>query len=265
MTVTAGSQDLADGVLERLEEFLKEKCTAGMFSHERGGVCAHLHAQGIVRARCKGAKSMNAMLTQWLGWNETKPSPGARIQCKALMNTGIHTWHGMLGYCSKDAGENHFRSVMHNVSEDDLAIGGDEYLKHGAGPLKQRIGLDPNKIFDKALSFANMRMRGKSRPSLSLVLQQMILTGKYYPTAHWVVPTSGHGWDLDRANAVWKMMLLPHETSLDDVKFVFTRRGNRYWDQAPPAHGLSDDAELKQGNDNAVNARGDAFFQDEPG
>lgn len=264
VTVSAGSEDLQEGVLERLHEFLAEKCLAGMFSLEKGGVCQHLHAQGVVRIVCKGAKSINTLLHSWLGWNDNKPSPGARIQCKALMNAGIHTWHGMLGYCSKDSNQGHFRSVMHEVSEDDLAIGGDEYLKHGAGPLKQRIGLDPGKIFDKALIFANMRMRGRSRPSLSCVLQQMISTGKYYPTAHWVTPTSGMGWDLERANAAWKMMLVPAETTLDDVNFVFGRRKDRYSAPPAPVNTLSDHAPLKQIGDNLENVREDAFFVDEP-
>ncbi|MCJ1426806.1 hypothetical protein MMC29_004709 [Sticta canariensis] len=130
------------------------------------------------------------MLNEWLGWNKQKPSPSARVQCKAMP---------------------HFRTVTHNVSEDDLAIGG-EYLKLGAGPLEERIGLDPGKIFDKAIIFFNMRMQEKSKPSLSCVLQHMIMSGKYYPTAHWVTPTSGTGWDFDRANTAWKM---PHETSIE--------------------------------------------------
>lgn len=264
VTVSAGSVDLPEGTLERLQQFLVEKCLVGMFSLERGGVCAHLHAQGVVRIMCKNAVSVNSILTKWLGWNESKPSPGAKIMCRALVGKGIHTWHGLLGYCSKDHAEPHYQDVMHNVSADDIAIGVDEYLKHGAGPLKQRVVLDPARIFDKAMAFANMRMRGKLRPSLTCVLQQMMLTGKYYPSASWVVPSAGMGWDLDRANAAWKMMLLPRETTFQDVEFVFGRRTNRYFDKPIPEHGLSDCVPANEGNSNAVNAIGEAYFVDEP-
>ena len=117
-----------------------------------------------------------------------------------------------------------------------------------AGPLKERIMLEPERIFGKALIFANMRIRGKLRPLLSCVLHQMVLTGKYYPSAKWVVPSPGMGWDLDRANAAWKMMLLPHESSFEDVEFVFSRRSNRYFDRPVTANTLSNTITARHGS-----------------
>lgn len=56
-----------------------------------------------------------------------------------------------------------------------------------------------------------------------------MLTGKYHPSADWVVPLMGQGLDIERANICWKMCLFPEETSFDEVQFVFGKRGDQYY------------------------------------
>lgn len=42
------------------------------------------------------------------------------------------------------------RLLLHNVTETDIELGKDQYLKHGAGALKTRTALTPSSIFYKA-------------------------------------------------------------------------------------------------------------------
>ena len=213
---------------------------------------------------------MNSILKNWLGWNIKKPSPGAKITCRSLKGDGLHTWHGLIGYCMKDLGQQHYQEIMHNVSADDVSLGQDQYLKHGAGPLKERIVLEPRKIFDKAVMFYNMRMRHMTRmrmPDLIFVLHQMILTGKYYPSGEWVVPHQGSGWDQERVNACWKMMIDPTHTSIEEVEFLFSKRDNRYTSSGVPDLGLVRSfcpSAQNVGNNNRANLFGEVHFVEEP-
>ena len=47
---------------------------------------------------------------------------------KKLVGVGVHIYIGMLGYCLKDKGEDHFEIVHHNVINE---AGLEEYVKFG--------------------------------------------------------------------------------------------------------------------------------------
>ena len=224
VTISAGSRDIDKSVMAKLQAFLEPSCLAGIFAFEKGGTCAHLHVQGVVRAECKGAVSMNRALNKLLGWDVAKPSPGARVMCRALTGKKLHTWHGMIGYCMKDMPEKHYAHVLHNISDDDIAVGQDQYLMHGAGPLKDRCVLTPKNLFERAIIFYNQHERANPRVQLPLLLTRMMQSKKYYPSAEWVIPHQGQGVDMDRANRVWRMLVHPQETIVEDVYLVFSRR-----------------------------------------
>ena len=224
MTISAGAVDIDKKILSKLEGFMKEECEAGIFALERGGTCAHLHVQGLIRAAAKNACSMNARLNKLLGWDDCKPSPGARVMCKSLSGKKLHTWHGLIGYCMKDSVEKHFECVTLNISDDDISLGFDQYLMHGIGPLKDRTSITPGNIFDRAIIFYNQHERGRPRVQLPQVLTHMITSTKFYPSSQWVIPHQGQGMDMDRANKVWRMMVHPKETKVEDVFLVFARR-----------------------------------------
>jgi hypothetical protein len=40
-----------------------------------------------------------------------------KVSSTALKQKGIHTWLGMLGYCSKDEGQPHYKCWKKNVSD----------------------------------------------------------------------------------------------------------------------------------------------------
>jgi len=64
----------------------------------------------------------------------------------------------------------------------------DEYLRKGAGPLKNKASLTPHNIFHKAAAFHKLSMRAARRVGLHHVLKAMLQTGKYYPSANWIMP-----------------------------------------------------------------------------
>ena len=270
VTISAGSCDIEQSTLDHMKTFLNERCEAGLFAFERGGSLAHRHIQGVIRVMCTGGKNMNTEIRKFLGWDKNKPSVGASVMCKALTQTKVHTWHGMIGYCQKDTGEEHFKEVYHNISADDMSLGAEQYLRHGAGPLKNRIMLEPKRTFDKAMIYYNMYCRTNPRVDIETCLLMMLRTGKYYPAAEWVIPHTGQGWDRVRAAIAWRMLIHPEQTTLDDVHCVFGQRIYRYWEKVPDltqvniTGPLADNLPAGTMVDNRANAQGDVHFVDEP-
>ena len=69
-----------------------------------------------------------------MGWNNkaTRP-PGSKIKITCLKDCELHTYEGMLGYCTKDEGKAHYEVIMHNVTAEELQRGKDLYIAFGAG------------------------------------------------------------------------------------------------------------------------------------
>lgn len=47
-----------------------------------------------------------------LGWDENPPT-GHVVSCENLVDEGLHTFLGMVGYCMKDNGEDYLGFVHH--------------------------------------------------------------------------------------------------------------------------------------------------------
>lgn len=145
------------------------------------------------------------------------------VNSKGLTGKGLHTWHGMLGYCQKDMHEKHYYKYMSaGINDEDLAAGCDLYCHMGNGDLKNKAVISVHTLFERATTFYKMKMRAHyERPSLAHVLLRMHRTGKYYPAANWVVPTAGQGMSVQRANAAWLMSVSPAEVQLQHIMHVY--------------------------------------------
>lgn len=244
VTVSIGGSDLPDEgrpLLTKLEKFLTERCLAGMFSLERGGSLLHLHAQGVVRIESTCAATVSKLVKKALGWDVNKPA-GALVMCRTLAQRGLHTFTGMLGYCSKDAMEPHFARVLHNVTEADLEDGLDVYIKFGKGELKNRVMLNPNNMFERAQLYFMYRWRGrKGEVDIERVLLRMMRTGKYAPSAQFVIPYQGRGMERRRANALWRMIIAPSTTEQHHINDVFFAREQGRYHEGLNVHIRSDD------------------------
>jgi hypothetical protein len=185
---------------------------------------ANLHIQAAIRIYAKTASVATTRIKQALGWNagaDPPPPPGRVVMSRALRGQGLHTWHGMIGYCMKDHGQAHFVSFFKGVSQDDIDRGQHEYAKYGAGPLKNRAVLTAQNLFHRTLIYWLYVNPDRRVIDLEQVLRDMLRTGKYYPAAAWVTPHQGRGMVPDRARALWEIMREPHLTSLQHVRTVF--------------------------------------------
>lgn len=144
VTISAGSRDIDKAVVwPQLHYFVKNRCVAGLISLEKGFQEDHLHCQGVLRlviqdsASVKGAcTSINRELKECLGWQKKDTAPkGFKIKVTALKDCDLHTFEGMLGYCTKDKGLPHYDVIMENVTEDELKRGADLFVRFGAGKL----------------------------------------------------------------------------------------------------------------------------------
>ena len=102
----------------------------------------------------------------------------------------LHTFLGMVGYCSKDIGLDHFRSILKGVTREDRMRGAELFLRMGASqPMKGRTELTPNNIYERAGVFKSKC--GRQGDGFKLTLYKMLNSGKYYPSNLWVVNNSG--------------------------------------------------------------------------
>lgn len=55
------------------------------------------------------------------------------------------------------------------------------------------------------------------------VITRMLRSGKFVPSADWVIPVKGNGMELDRAEVAWKVLIDPQNTSMVNTEFLFTK------------------------------------------
>jgi hypothetical protein len=64
---------------------------------------------------------VNKLIKTALGWN---PAPkGGVVSVRKCTGRGLHTWHGLIGYCLKDEGQPWFQVHLYNISDEDLEMG----------------------------------------------------------------------------------------------------------------------------------------------
>jgi hypothetical protein len=134
----------------------------------------------------------------------------------------------MLGYCTKDKGMPHYEAIMHNVTEEELKRGAELYIAHGAGKLKNRTELKPGNLFRKALNFYQFKLNapGGQRSYLPSILLDMMRTGKYFPSASFVMPYQGSGMDERRAASMWRCLVDHEAVDEDDITRIFFHCSN---------------------------------------
>ena len=190
------------------------------FATEKGGTLQHLHLQGVVEAMVIGTDALRRHLKSALGWDDRRLPAELKgkthICIRTLRNTGLHTWHGMLGYCSKDAEEVHFQQFMVGVSEEDLALGKEQYALHGNKDKNNTVQLTPYTLIERAAQWAKVKMQRTSGISLHQAVVSMIQSGKFRFGGGFTSSKSGQ-YTYSRAAAVWKAAMNPADFSLDDA------------------------------------------------
>jgi hypothetical protein len=229
ITVAFQQQDIPAGIFDKMCEWLSDACPdtlAGVVAVERGGVFGHEHLQGVAKVFASTPQQVNLMIKAAVGW---QPLPkGAVVSVRKCTGRGLHTFHGLIGYCFKDEGQPWFKVHCYNVTDDDISQGKEEYLKYGAGDLKKRTPLTPTSIFAKAAVYYQLHARGdRNTITFQQLLLEMMRTGKYFPVATWVIPFQGRGMSHQRAAALWKMYTNPAAVDAHHVHEVFFHNGEQ--------------------------------------
>lgn len=94
----------------------------------------------------------------YLGWDE-RPPMGRVVASKRLRDEGLHTFLGMVGYCTKDSKEKHFELVHRNVIADDMNEGKMKHVEFEKVGLNNHVSLSHSNILQSAHQHALLRMR----------------------------------------------------------------------------------------------------------
>ena len=183
VTISVGSDDIEVHLLQKVEEFINKECISGLCSIERGGALSRLHLQMVCRLVTSCAAMVSKLIKTYLGWNDVKKAPvGHHILTKTLHNTGLHTFIGMLGYCIKDKGEDHFQCVHKNVTPEQME-GLEEYIKYGTPFAKNRIVLTHTNLIERAATYCRYKMKKQLGSTLPGTLLPMLRFGQFIPFA----------------------------------------------------------------------------------
>ncbi|MCO5580051.1 hypothetical protein L7F22_033917 [Adiantum nelumboides] len=137
VTASVGGDDINKGLIMQMQQFLEKECVAGMCSLERGGIAFHLHLQMVARIMATSVIAISKKVNIYLGWDKNCPQ-GGNVLCRALQQKGMHTFEGMLGYCLKDAGKEHFENVGHNITPDMINTGVELYTFINIGKQREK-------------------------------------------------------------------------------------------------------------------------------
>lgn len=122
VTVGLTGGDIPHDVEARLNTFLADHCSRGA----NGG---NLHWQGVIETNVPTSQLSLHLLLKLIVWGPGAAPREAHVRVTAITGRSeLHTFTGMLGYCTKDSNEPHFREVRKNVSADLVARGKDIYM-----------------------------------------------------------------------------------------------------------------------------------------
>ncbi|KAI5077599.1 hypothetical protein GOP47_0007423 [Adiantum capillus-veneris] len=224
ITISVGGADVDTGLLPVLKEFLEKETIAGICSIKHGGTVFHLHFQMVMRITSTSIIAVNKKVKTYLGWDRESPV-GATVLCRALKQKNMHTFQGMIGYCLKDVGKDHFENVGHNISPHDINKGIELDTLHGADDLKNKVCLTNTNVFDRAFMYWKYSLNHPFGHDFLGTLHRMIKSGKYYPSSTWITPYQGHGMEQRKIAVVWKCMAFPSTVTYNDILDIFVLQG----------------------------------------
>lgn len=174
VTVAAPAADVPRGLLTALYIYMTLFAIAGFAALEKGGVVGNLHIQAAVTICASTPAVVSKHLKRFLLASQAAKGAQLRkltVMCKKLTNRGVHTWHGIIGYCLKDAMLQHYACKTFNITTEDITRGLDEYTKHGASEhFKGLTILTSHTFFQRCKLFLAFHYKGdRNRATLPRV------------------------------------------------------------------------------------------------
>ena len=131
--------------------FIEKEYISGLCSTERGEALQRLYFQAIFRILSTSKIAMSKLVKVYLGWDKGEGPSNSHVLVKKLNQIALHTYVGMLGYCTKDRGEDHLEVVHNNISDDELATRLEEYVKLDTPFAKNKIVLISKNLLKRYL------------------------------------------------------------------------------------------------------------------
>jgi hypothetical protein len=105
---------------------------------------------------------------------------------------------------------------LHHIPEADVVVGREEFLKHGAGNLKNMTSVTPRNIFFKAMLFTICCTYQTPMGQLTfpLTLVGMLHTDRHQGSA---LPYNGHGLSHEHASAQWRLQATSKTAQPEDI------------------------------------------------
>ena len=83
----------------------------------------------------------------------------AVVRSHQLKGSKLQTWHGMLGYCSKDKFQPHHETISTGEIDDiDMELGADCDCQYGAGDLEKKSVISGWTLWERCNTFRKMKM-----------------------------------------------------------------------------------------------------------
>ena len=162
-----------------MQHFIEKECVSGLCSIERGGALQRLHFQAVFRILSTSTIAVDKLMKVYLGWDKGEAPSSSHVLVKRLSRVGLHTYVGMLGYCIKEKGEDHFEVVHNNITDEDLTTGLKEYVKFGTPFAKNKVVLTSKNLLERCLCYLQYRMKSQLGSTLPRVLLHMLHSGTY--------------------------------------------------------------------------------------
>jgi hypothetical protein len=118
---------------------------------------------------------------------------GHVVDCKLLEGQGLYTFAGLIGYRLKHAGEEHFKVIDVNVSNVEMNVGIDEYMKSGTTSTKNHLALS-NVNITQGFCMLQVPNEKTNRIFFSICVIGQIQFYEFYPSTSWVMPSSKEVW-----------------------------------------------------------------------
>ena len=226
ITVSRASGDITPEEWEVVRKYFFDMFTHFFMAMERGDFEDQQHIQAVVQdgnRTFSGGQGVGAGLKRALGWGRgAGATAGGQVCIKCLTNSGLHTWHGMLGYCTKyepiaKERDGELMSSRKGVTDDDIAQGKQLYLEWGR-PNKRTIELTPKNLMGRMEVYALQSLRRVPRPNMWRVLATMLASRKYSLGGEW-----GKKWaalNSEALSIVWRQRTAMETLTIDQLMTV---------------------------------------------
>jgi hypothetical protein len=225
--------DVHKEVFCAFREWCKSTCLAAYAGFEKGPVQGHLHVQAVIRILHKDNRSVAAAIRNAL--QLSRYGVGFyTVRCKPLSQEGIHTFPGMIGYCSKDHGQPHFDEFAFQVTQEELDLAPLEYATYGGPEQKRKVILRHDTIFSRAEHWQRF-FPGPTgvRESFTGTITRMVRSGRFYLDSKFVTPYSGFGMDPVKANALWQVYKDPAGAQSHNISAILYTAPVAHMDRFP--------------------------------